>query len=235
MSTREEHLPDSLGAYVLGALDEIETRAVAAHLAACAECREQADELTEMKDALGEVPPEAFLEGPPEDGDLVLQRTLRQVRAEKASGTRTRNLAVTAAAVIAVAIALGGGVVLGRNKGSATVAALPPPATTAPSIPAGTRYITGTEGGSRLNVRIEPAAGWVRLNASVTGIPAGQKCVLMVRSKSGDTQTAGSWVVSAKAAKNGTNLDGSALVPMDQVASVYVMNTDGHVFVSASA
>ena len=40
-----------------------------------------------MTDLLGEVPPEAFLEGPP-DGDLVLQRTLRQIRAETAAERR---------------------------------------------------------------------------------------------------------------------------------------------------
>ncbi len=72
-----------------------------------------------------------------------------------------------------------------------------------------------------------PAAGWVRVNASVTGIPQGQKCVLVVKSKSGDTEIAGSWLVGPKAAKNGTNLDGSALVAPDQVASVAVMSTSG--------
>jgi anti-sigma factor RsiW len=236
MSTREEHLhmSESLGAYVLGALDDAESRAVAAHLADCPECRAQVDELVDMKDALGEVPPEAFLDGPPQDGDLVLQRTLRQVRAEKASGTRSRNLVVTAAAVVAVAIALGGGVILGRGNSTTTQVALPPPVRTTPSVPAGTKYMSGTNGDSRINVEIMPAAGWIRVNASVTGIPQGQKCVLVVKSKSGDTLVAGSWLVGPKAAKNGTNLDGSALVPADQVESVSVQNTAGHTFVSAS-
>lgn len=234
MSTREEHLTESLGAYVLGALDDVETREVATHLAQCPQCRAQVDELAEMKDALGEVPPELFLEGPPADGDLVLQRTLRQVRAEKASGARTRNILVGAAAVVAVALALGGGVIMGRGNAGSTTLALPPPTVTHTTLPAGTKYMSGTSGDVRLDVTVLPAAGWVRVNASVTGIPQGEKCVLVVKSKSGDTEVAGSWLVGPKAAKNGTNLDGSALVAPDQVASVAVMNTAGHVFVSAS-
>jgi Putative zinc-finger len=234
MSTREEHLSESLGAYVLGALDEVEARAAAAHLAGCPRCRALVDELTAPTDALGEVPREAFLDGPPEDSDLLVRRALRRVRADRAARTRTRNLMVTAGVVIVVAIALGGGVLLGRRGGDATAVAPPPPVTTAQSVASGTRWITGSSGGSRLDVRIEPAAGWVRLDASVTGIPEGQKCVLMVRSKSGDAETAGSWVVGATGAASGTKLDGSALIPLDQVAAVYVQSTDGHVFVSAS-
>jgi hypothetical protein len=236
MSTREEHMSESLGAYVLGALDEREANAVAAHLAGCPECRAQADELLELKDALGEVPPETFLDGPPEGGDLVLQRTLRQVRAEKESGLRTRGLLVGAAAVVAVAVALGGGVLLGKSN-TATTVALPAPALTPPASPAvpGTEHMSGVQGGRRLDVTITPAAGWVRVNASVSGIAEGQKCKLMVVSKSGQSEVAGTWFVSQKGATVGTNLDGSALIPMDQVASVEVLNFDGHQLVSATA
>jgi hypothetical protein len=228
-------MSELLGGYVLGALDDQETRVVAAHLATCAECRAQVDELDDLRDLLGEVPPEAFLDGPPEDGDLVLQRTLRQVRAEKESGRRTRNLLVGAAAVVAVALALGGGVLLGQTDRSTTVALPPPPLTAPPSPPVpGTEHMSGVSGGLRLNVTITPAAGWVRLNASVTGLPVGQKCKLIVVSKSGGEEVAGSWLVSAKAAANGTNLDGAVLIPIGQVRSVEVRNFDGHRFVSAS-
>jgi hypothetical protein len=236
MSTREEHLSESLGAYVLGALDDQEQRTVAAHLESCAECRAQVDELNDLRDVLGEVPPETFLDGPPEGGDLVLQRTLRQVRAEKESGRRNRNLLIGAAAAVAVALALGGGVVLGQTNRSTTVALLPPPLTSSPSpVVPGTRHMSGVSGGMRINVTITPAVGWVRLNASVTGLPVGQKCKLIVVSKTGRTEVAGSWLVSRKAAANGTNLDGAVLIPMDQVQSVEVRNFDGHQFVSASA
>lgn len=237
MSTREDHMSDALGAYVLGALDERETREVDAHLAACPNCREYVDELRELSNALGEVPPEAFLDGPPEDGDLVLQRTLRQVRAEKESGVRARRLLVSAAAVVAVAIALGGGVLLGKGNGQSAPVALPPQSTGQPpttTAVAGTKEMSGSSNGASLYVTVTPAVGWVRVNASVTGIPAGQKCQLVVVSKSGQTEVAGSWLVTQKGATKGTNLDGAALIPPDQVASVQVRNFDGHMFVAAT-
>jgi predicted anti-sigma-YlaC factor YlaD len=237
MSTREDHTNEALGAYVLGALDEAETLQVEAHLATCPECRAYVDELRELSNALGEVPPEAFLDGPPEDGDLVLQRTLRQVRAEKESGVQARRLLVSAAAVVAVAIALGGGVLLGKGNGQPTPVALPPQSTGATptaTTAVGTKQMYGNSGNASLIVTVTPAAGWVRVNASVTGIPAGQKCQLVVVSKTGETEVAGSWLVSQKGSVTGTNLDGAALIPPDQVASVQVRNFSGHMFVAAT-
>jgi anti-sigma factor RsiW len=233
MSTREQHQSQFLGAYVLGALDEREARAVEDHVASCPECRTELDELTALKDVLGEVPPEAFLDGPPDDGALLLQRTLRQVRTEKSSGGLSRTLVVAAASVVAVAVALGGGVLIGKGTGTPQTVALPPPTTAPTAIVPGTKVISGTDGGTRLTASVIPAAGWVRVNVSVVGLPAGQKCKLVVTSKSGQTEVAGSWLVTAKGSKSGTNLDGAALIAPDQVASVAVQNFAGHTFVTA--
>ena len=87
MNARDEHQTEALGAYVLNTLDEQEAREVNEHVAQCTECRTELDELIAMRDMLGEVPPEAFLDGPPEGGDLLLQRTLRQVRGETKSAS----------------------------------------------------------------------------------------------------------------------------------------------------
>jgi anti-sigma factor RsiW len=235
MTTSSEHVTESLGAYLFGALEEREVRAVDDHLATCAECRAQLDTLTELHGALGTVPPEALLEGPPDDGDLLLRRTLRRVREEKRASQFSRRAMVGAAAVVAVAIALGGGVLLGRGTGPSQQAALPPPpvSATTPSLVPGTKVASAVQDGVRLNVTVTPAAGWVQLNASVTGIPAGQRCRLVVVSKSGQVEVAGSWLVSPKLAANGTNLDGDALVAPADVASVQVQNFDGHTFVVA--
>jgi len=238
MTTSSEHMTESLGAYLFGALEEREVRAVDDHLATCAECRAQLDTLTELHDALGTVPPEALLEGPPDDGELLLRRTLRRVREEKRASQFSHRAMVGAAAAIAAAIAVGGGVLLGRGTGTSQQAALPTPppvsATTAPSLVPGTKVASAVQDGVRLNVTVTPAAGWVRVNASVTGIPAGQRCRLVVVSKSGQVEVAGSWLVSPKLAANGTNLDGDALVAPEDVASVQVQNFDGHTFVSAN-
>ena len=96
-----------LGAYVLGVLDEREVRAVEDHLASCPRCRAELAELRTMEAAMGDVPPEALLDGPPEGGDLLVQRALRQVRSERGGQLRRRQvgLGLVAAAVAAVVIA----------------------------------------------------------------------------------------------------------------------------------
>ena len=78
-----EHETALLGAYVLGVLDLDEQSSVRAHLDGCAHCRREVEDLREMEQALGELPPEAFLEGPPPGGDLLLRRTLDEVRGER--------------------------------------------------------------------------------------------------------------------------------------------------------
>ena len=101
-----DHDQSHLGPYVLGVLGPDETRVIEQHLAGCADCRGVVAELQETKDLLGEVPPEAFLDGPPDDGDLLLQRTLRAARAGEAMpaadqpSKRRRWMPAVAAAVV---------------------------------------------------------------------------------------------------------------------------------------
>jgi anti-sigma factor RsiW len=225
-----QHDPQLLGAYVLGALDEQEVHEMDQHLASCPDCARELEELRDMEAFLGEVPPEAMLDGPPEGGDLLLQRTLRQVRAERGGVARRRQFAVGAAAAVVAALVLGAGVFVGKAT-SPDVTALPTP-TVAPD-PAGTRLATFTDPATKasMTVKVVPAAGWVRTNMSINGIPEGEKCRIFVVAKDGSRQEAGSWVVSKKGAAEGTNLDGSALVAPDNVKSVVVENFAGKKFV----
>jgi anti-sigma factor RsiW len=233
-SSRDEHCSDVLGAYVLGALDDEETRRVDTHLADCSRCRAEATTLAGLKDVLGEVPPEAFLDGPPTDGHLLLQRTLRQVRSQKRAGVRTRTLLVSASAVVAVAAAVGGGVLLGRATDAPAPVALPPVAGRPPAA-AGVMHLSGRDGGAQLAVTITPSGGWVKVSAWVAGIPAGQKCQLVVVSMSGRAEVAGSWQMSDQGATHGVTMRGAALVNAHQVRTVEVEGLDGTTFVSASS
>src|SRR5207245_11384770 len=101
--------PVELGALARGLLPPEEAAAARRHVDACAMCRREYEELREMTGVLGELPPEAFLDGPP-DGDLVLERTLRQVRAETANRRRRRMAGVVAAAAVVEDAVAGGGV-----------------------------------------------------------------------------------------------------------------------------
>ncbi|WUJ71237.1 zf-HC2 domain-containing protein [Kribbella soli] len=231
-----EHDRTQLGAYALGALEPGEIAEVDEHLATCAECRAELAELEEMKDFLGEVPPEAFLEGPPEGGDLLLQRTLREVREVRESSaeppmpvsvkrSRSRWLMV-AAALVVVGGALGGGVALGRSTA--------PPQATEPA--AGYKEVTTTDTttGAKMATTVEPRTGWSWVQVQVTGLKAGDQCQLLVTDSAGKTWTAGSWVVSEKAAKNGSTFGGGVLVPLDKVHSVEIRTLQGRHVVTAT-
>jgi hypothetical protein len=211
-----EHDRSQLGAYALGALDPDEVREVDEHLATCAECRAELAELEEMKDFLGEVPPEAFLDGPPPDGDLLLQRTLREVRTP-VKPKRSRWLMV-AAAVVVVAGALGGGVLIGRQ----TVDQADEPV-------AGSKQVTATDTrtGTTMATTVEPRAGWSWIQVRITGLKAGAECEMLVIDKAGKTWVAGTWLVSERAAREGSRFGGGVLVPPDQVKSVQIRTIQG--------
>ena len=224
------HHTQELGAFALGALEEPEARVVAEHLVECAECRGQLTELKAMGELLGEIPPEAFLDGPPEGADLVLPRALRRIDEEKAANRRRRALTITAAAAAVALVALGGGILIGRDStGAPTVSAAGPATAQVP----GTKQLTGSNSGAKLAATVVPADGWVWVHASITGIPAGQKCRLVVVSRSGQTEIAGSWLSPSNPATN-AKLDGTALVAPADVAAVEVQGLTGQVFVRAN-
>ncbi|MGX1915633.1 zf-HC2 domain-containing protein [Streptomyces phaeochromogenes] len=250
MSTQQQH-PNGelLGAYVLGVLGTDERSTLEEHTAECEECRMELTALQEMEAALGEVPPEAFLEGPPEDGDLLLQRTLRQVRAEQTSAWRRRSLAVGLGAAASAAILFLGGYAAGGND-PGTVTAAPPSATpsaspsTSPSTSSsppqeGLRVASATDSDTKASITVEltPASEWVRVNASVAGVPSGERCRLVVVSKDGHQETAASWVVSPGPSPTASpqpgegGLNGSAAVAPDEVESVIVVNDQGKQYV----
>jgi Putative zinc-finger len=227
------HAPEELGAHVLGLLDPIQSRAVEEHLAGCRACRREWEELRGMVNLLDDVPPEAFLDGPP-DADLMLRRTVRQVRAEAAGQRRRRRLMLVGAAAVAVSVVLAGGVLIGRETAPPpVVVAAPAPA---PSPAPGAVVLTGGgEPDVSMTATLTPAAGWVRLTTSVKGIPARERCFVIVEARDGTRQVAGSWLVSESGWRDGVSLDGSALVPVDQVESVIIENEAGRVFATARA
>jgi anti-sigma factor RsiW len=220
------HNPEELGAHALGLLDAAQSRAVEEHLAGCPACRREWEELRGMVDLLDDVPPEAFLDGPP-DADLMLQRTVRQVRVEATTQRRRRRFLLTGVAAAALAVVLGGGVLVGRET------APPPPVVTA--APGAVQLTGGGTPGVSMTATLTPAAGWVRLSTSVKGIPAGERCFIVVVARDGTRQIAGSWLVSQGGWRDGITLDGSALVPLDQVAEVVIENEAGREFATAQA
>jgi hypothetical protein len=221
-----------LGAYALGALDPVEARQVHEHLAGCPDCQRELGELMMIRRALDQVPPEAFVDGPPEDGQLLLQRTLRRVRVEAPQQPRRRSAGLAVAAAVAVAVALGGGIYLGRTTAPSQDVAAPPSTTT--STPTNARFASGTDAGTgaEMQVAVEPKKGWVWLHVDVKNLPVDEPCEIYVIPKDGPAVLTGSWKVSEEGSKNGTRLEGTADIPPDQVESVEVRTADGDVMIN---
>ncbi|MEU3985582.1 zf-HC2 domain-containing protein [Streptomyces sp. NPDC026672] len=239
MSTQQHPNDELLSAYTLGLIEPDDRSSVEVHTAECEACRMELAALREMEEALGEVPPEAFLEGPPDDGDLLLQRTLRQVRQEQAGQRRRRSFAVGLGAAASAAVLFFGGYLAAGDDGSSGLAG-PAPTSSAPQ--AGVRVASAKDSGTDagMTVRLTPATGWVRVNASVSGVPAGERCRLVVVSKDGAREIAASWVVPARGAAHkvppgaARGIDGSAAVDPDQVKSVLVENEAGKRYVDVA-
>jgi hypothetical protein len=228
----DQHDPERLAAYAIGLLDGEDARATETHVAGCPRCRQELTELRKVDGALRGMPPEWFLDGPPPGGELVLQRTLRQVRAENGASRGRRRRALIAAALAALVGVGAAGVALGRVTVRETITARPttPPVT-------GSRLLTGFDPstGARMTVTLTPAAGWVRIKATVVGIPAGERCTLVVIDRNRDRYIAASWLASPAAEKNGITIEGAAIVAPGDLAAVAVQNSERRELVIAPA
>ena len=217
------HDPGELAVHALGLLDGREAAAVQAHLAICPECQHEWVELRETSGLLDEVPPEMFLDGPP-DHDLPLQRALWQVRGESRSNRTRRRVVLAAAAVVAGAALAGGSLAIGRITAPETVVA-------GPFTPDGTgTVVRGSDGPVSLQAVLTPANGWVRLSATVRGIPPGERCAIVVVAEDGTEQIAGSWL--AGQSPDAAPVDGSAVTAPGDVVAIVVRNDAGHEFIN---
>lgn len=223
----DRHVAGDLGVYLAGALGRREAWGVEQHLAVCGWCTNELRELREVTALFNGMPPELLLDGPPDGSDLLLRRTVRQVRRE--AGRRRRVVGV-AAAVLVGAAGLGGGFAYAQQTLPTTVVAAP---SAAPQTSAGAMNGSAADPktGAQAAVSVMPTAGYVRLSASVNGIPPGERCRMVVVAKDGTRETAFSWV-TGEAPPGGAALTGSALVAPEDVAAVEVENEDGKTFVS---
>jgi anti-sigma factor RsiW len=224
-----EHV--DIAGYLMEMLTPEEKQQADEHLSRCPECRAEVDSMQEWADALRDVPEEMLLDGPPDDADLLLQRTLRQIRQE-AGVTRFRRTAMLASVAAAVlVVAIGGGVIVGRSTAPATPLAQP-----TASVVAGTRVAAATDAatGARMRVTVTPAAGWVRVTATVAGVPAGEKCRLEVVAEDGTPVLAGSWLSSKAGLVSGVTINGSALIDPAQVQAVRVVDVTGKQYVNVA-
>ncbi|SDM48079.1 Putative zinc-finger [Lentzea albidocapillata subsp. violacea] len=250
--TAGAHDAVTLGCYALGVLDAHESLGVEQHLRGCPSCRAQVADFHRIRTALDDVPREAFLHELEDDlpmpSDLVLQRTLRQIRQEsaipqqreaaprpRASPQPVEDLpeplhakprrwpGYLAAAAVAAVVAFGGAAAFMQNQAPQTSIAGPR-----------TGEATAT-GGIKLVAGIEPSSqDRYLVTAKINGLPALQKCKLVVIAKDGTKSEAFAWTSSEKGRVEGATVRGMVSVPSDQVRSIAVENTEGKQFVVAN-
>jgi hypothetical protein len=182
-----------LGAYALGAADEAERLLVESHLAACQSCRAELERLQPLPALLARVPASLIRADSPAAGRLGRERAalirVWRTRAGKSPAPRARARPVRWRGIAAVAAAAA----LGAAGGFwfAQPGANQPTAKVAPA----TVTLSGANPATHIRVSVMlNATSWgtsIRLQAS--GLPLNQTCRLIVRSRSGATEIAGTW------------------------------------------
>lgn len=224
MSTHDRTV---LASYVFGALPADESAAITGHLVSCASCHAEVSRLKDVVVALDSVPPEALLDGPIADGDVLLAKLLR----EAAGGSRRRpwprwlRLAgAAAAAVVLLAAGFGGGLLAGQQ--------------TSPSAagPTSVRTATAHDAMSGVGMVIDLSSfnGWVDIQGRFTGVTPGATCRIVLVTRSGERVVAGVWIAPPNARTSVVTVDGSAIVPPVDVVSAEVDTISGRRLVIGS-
>jgi hypothetical protein len=243
-TTECQHIRPLLGVYVLGAIDPAERSQVDAHLATCAECREELAGLAGLPALLGRVQfdeaakiaglgnerlapgdPGAGPEASQDDAeDVVELAPLLDRMARRRRVKRWRGLAAAAAVV---AVAAGTGVGVAEATGGGTSA----PAATS-SAHWDTAQATDPVTHAKVVVRYAGMAWGTSLKTEVYGIPAGTTCEFWVLEAGGHKWQAGSWTVAST--WKDTWYAGSSSVPQSAVRG-FEITSGSRVLVHISA
>ena len=188
-----QFIRQSLGVYVVGAIDPAERARVDSHLSGCPECREELASLAGLPALLGRIPlaeaermagisAERFISDDEPDSELlspVLNRIAQQRRVR-----RWRTLTTAAAAVV---------VIVGGTVGIVEATHSPAHSTVAWDT------VQGTQAGTNVTMAVKYAtAAWgTRLDAHVSGVRYGTTCQFWVLGPGGTRWAAGSWKVTS--------------------------------------
>ncbi|MFW3169829.1 anti-sigma factor family protein [Geodermatophilus sp. CPCC 206100] len=163
-------VPD-LGAYLLGALEEDERRAVQDHLRGCEDCHAELAELAQLPGLLALVDPRDLQSPPVAPSPDLFARVAAAARRPR----RARRLLLVAAAFLLLAGGVWAGVTLWPHPDATTV--------------------TATNGGVELAVTATAGGGGTVLDIAVTGLAPQDECRLVAVDRDGREHPAGQWGV----------------------------------------
>jgi anti-sigma factor RsiW len=203
-----------LGAYVLGALDPADRRRVDEHVRDCPACAAELAELRNLPGLLAEVRLDDLQSAPVAPSPELFERVSAAVAADRRSGAiralmappggKGRRRLLVAAAVAAV-LGAGAGVtswVVGPDEETRSVVA----------------------GEVRMTVTVTARGDGTSLDIAVAGVPAEEKCRLVVVDRDGESHPAGEWEATYAGEawfKGWSDVDRSA------VEDVVLLGTDG--------
>ena len=219
----------SLGVYVLGAIDPAERAIVDAHLSQCQDCREELAGLAGLPALLGRVPLQDAerlaldnaelrdLEEPPAE---LLDSLLGQIAARRRARRWRGVVSAAAAAVIAVGGGIGGGVLISDAHGSH------------PRSPSA-ELVRGSNPTTHVSAAVyySPRNSGTSMQVLVTGIPDGTFCHFWLTTFSGQHLLAGSWIINTS---HGNWYGASSSVAAEKVRS-FDISAGGKVLVIVQA
>jgi predicted anti-sigma-YlaC factor YlaD len=222
----------SLGAYVLGALEPADRARVDAHLATCAECRDELASLAGLPGLLGRVSRAEVETEPTAPGPQLLDRLLKAAAAERRRNRRRTWVAAVAAAVIALAsVGVAIGVTHDRHQ---TVSAKQPAGVS--------ETFTATDPVTHVQASVtEWKKGWgASLQVTVTGVTeelAGARCQLVAVGPDGKTDVAASWAAPDEgySGTSKVNANGATALASTDITAFKVVGSDGATLVSVPA
>ena len=203
----------SLGAYVLGALDDRERDRVDDHVAACDDCREELEALIPVRSYLARTSPEELraLESRAAPPVALHARLRTAVRAERRRARRRR---VAAGAALAAVVAL---VFVGWRAAEERPAPAP--------VASATTAAAGAHTGVRATVAATPRAWGTELRVRLSGAAPGERCRLVARARDGSTEVAGTWWTTYSGSADVT---GAAAMPAADLVALDVVTNAGH-------
>lgn len=199
-----------LGSYVLGALEPAARDHLAEHLSDCASCRAELDALAVLPALLAKLPAgDELATAAPADPHLLetLLETARRRRGQR------RRMFAAAACLVALGIA---SAVVDLTVGRAAQA----PAGAAVTRTAATNAATGV----RLAVALSPRPWGTQIIATVSGVPAGSRCELLVTGPGGALEIGGWWRVGST---RGATVPAETSWSPAQVRSLAVVSASG--------
>lgn len=241
--TAEAEYRNALGAYLLGALDPGEEARLTEHLRSCPDCHAELLELggvvadlavldsTADKAAIaGKTPPAAS--GAPTPALSAVPATPPDTDSGGATAVPRRHLFAVAAAAACLAVAGGVGFTAGHATGDHTAADHAPSAGPTPST--GVRTVMGRNATTTVtgHAVLTPAAWGTGIHLVVAGtqdvVAAGVRCTLLAVSRTGATDTAGSWTVPERSpTSSGEHLRASTAIPLRELSKLLVVTEDG--------